>query len=132
MLIARTALRASTGLIQDKPLRHRARHVPRTQPRLLRAVLRPPALALRATVATLGQGIAQRAQQASGNLQEPILIARTVARASTGLLQDKPLRHRARHVPRTRPHQVGAVLRPPALAMRATVATPGQEIAQRA
>ncbi len=132
MLIARTAARASTGLLQDKPLRHRARHVPRTQPRLLRAVLVPPALAMRATVATHEQGIAQRAKQASGNLQETMLLARNAVRASTGRLQDKPLRHRARHVPHTRTRFLEALLRAPALALRAMVATPAQGIAQRA
>ncbi len=58
---ARAAARASTGMVQDKPMKHPARHVPRTRPRLLRAVLRPPALAMQATVATLAQEIAQRA-----------------------------------------------------------------------
>ena len=61
MLIARNAARASTGRLQDEPMRHRARHVPHTRTRLLGAVLSPLALALRATVATPGQGIAQRA-----------------------------------------------------------------------
>ena len=80
MVIARTVARASTGMLQVKPLKprarpavrgstewrqegplkHPARHVPRTRPRLLRAVLEPPALALRATVATPAQGVAQR------------------------------------------------------------------------
>ena len=92
----------------------------------------PPALALRATVATPGQGIAQRVKQASGNLQETLSIARAALRARTGPLQDKPLRHRARHVPRTQPRLLGALLSPLALAMRATVATPAQGIAQRA
>ena len=61
MLLAQTAMRASTGLLQEEQLRHRARHVRRTRPRQLRALVVPPALALRVTAATLGQGIAQRA-----------------------------------------------------------------------
>jgi hypothetical protein len=68
MLLALTAVRASTGRLQDKPLRHRARHVPRTRTRFLEALLRPLALATRATGATPGQGIAQRAKQASTKL----------------------------------------------------------------
>ena len=112
-------------------MRHRARHVPRTRTRLLGAVLSPLALALQATVATPGQGIAQRAKQASTKLWQPILIARTAARASTGRLQDKPMRHRARHVPRTQPRLLRAVFVPLALATRATAATLAQGIAQR-
>ena len=92
----------------------------------------PLALAMRDTVATLGQGIAQRVLQASTKLQPTILFARTALRASTGTLQDKPLRHCARHVPRTRSHLLRALHLPPALAIRATVATPAQGIAQRA
>jgi hypothetical protein len=129
---ARAAARASTGLLQDKPLNHRARPVPTTRTRLLRALLRPPALAMQATVATPEQGIAHRAEQASGNLQETMLLALTAVRANTGPIQDKPLRHRARHVPHTRTRFLEALLRAPALATRATVATPGQGIAQRA
>ena len=152
MLIARTVLRASTGLLKDKPLRHRARPavrastrwkqedllrhpaspVLRTRPRLLRAVLEPPALATQATVATLAQEHVQRVLQASTNLQEGMVLARTALRASTGLLQDKLLRHPARPVLRTRPRLLIAVLEPHALVMQATVATPAQGIAQRA
>jgi hypothetical protein len=61
MAIARTAARASTGPLQEEPLRHPARPVPRTRPRLLRAVLVPPAVAMQAMVATPGQEHAQRA-----------------------------------------------------------------------
>ena len=81
-----------------------------------------------------------------------MVIARTVAPGSTGMLQDKPLkhparpvsrasisweqedpvRHLARHVPRTRTRLLRAVLEPSALAMQATVGTPAQEHAQRA
>ena len=81
MVIARTATWASMGMLQDKqlkhparpvsqasisweqedPVKHRARYVPRTRTRLLGAVLKPPALATRATAATPAQGIAQRA-----------------------------------------------------------------------
>ena len=60
-MIARPAARASTGLLQDKPLKHPARHVPRARARFLRAVLVTPALATQATVATLAQGVATRA-----------------------------------------------------------------------
>ena len=75
MLIARTAWRASTGPVQDKPrkhparpagrasteweqedpLKHHAQTVPRTRFRLLRALHKPPALATQATVATRAQ-----------------------------------------------------------------------------
>ena len=81
MVIARTATRASTEMLQDKPLkhparpvsrasisweqedpvRHLARHVPRTRTRLLRAVFKPPALATQATVETPAQEHVQRA-----------------------------------------------------------------------
>ncbi len=80
----------------------------------------------------LAQGIAQHVLQASTKLFEPMEIARTAARASTGSLQDKPLKHRARPVPRTRARLLRAVLVPPALATQATVATPAQDHAQRA
>ena len=96
MVIARTAERASTGLLQDKPLKHSAGRVPRTRTRLLRAVLWLPALAKQATVAMPAQGIAQRAQQASTKLKRAMVIARTAERASTGLLLDKTLKPRAR------------------------------------
>jgi hypothetical protein len=98
LLIAQAALLASTGPLQVKPLRHPAQTVPRTRSRLLRALLEPHAFAMQATVATPGQGLAQRAQQGSGNLQETLLIARTAVRASTGPLQDKPMSHPARPV----------------------------------
>ncbi len=78
---------------------------------------------------TPAQEHAQRAWQASTNLQQAMVIARTALAARTGPLQQEPLRHRARHVPRTRPRLLRAVLVPPALATRATVATPGQGIA---
>ena len=74
MLIARTALRASTGPLQDNPLRHPARHVPRTRTRLLRAGLEPHALAMQATVATPAQEYAQRVLQASTNQQEAMVV----------------------------------------------------------
>ncbi len=91
MVIARTVERASTGSLQDKPLKHRAWPVPRTPARLLRAVLVPPALATQATVATPAQEHALCAQRVITNLQQAIVNARTAARASTGILQDKPL-----------------------------------------
>ena len=69
--------------------------------------------------------------QASTNRQQAMVNARTVERASTGLMQDNPLMHRARRVPRTRPLLLRAVLKRPALAIQATVATPAQEHAQR-
>jgi hypothetical protein len=132
MVIARTAARARTGPLQDKLLKHSARHVLQTRPRLLKAVLEPPALATWATVATPAQGIAQRALQVSTKLKRSMVIARTAERARTGPLQDKPLKHSARHVLQTRPRLLRAVLEPPALAMQATVATPAEGIAQRA
>jgi hypothetical protein len=58
---ARPASQASTGWKQEDPLRHRARYVPRTRPRLLRAVLKPHALVMQATVETPAQEYAQRA-----------------------------------------------------------------------
>ena len=81
MVIARTAARGSTGMVQDKPLshparlavrgstgweqedpvKHRARPVPRARTRLLRAVLELLALATQGTRATPGQEHAQRA-----------------------------------------------------------------------
>ena len=60
------------------------------------------------------------------------MFARTVARGSTGMLQDKPLKHPARPVLRTRTRLLRAVLEPPALATQAIQATPAQEHAQRA
>ena len=97
MVIARRVSRGSTALLQVK---HPARHVSRTRARLLRAVLVPPALATQATVATPAQEHAQRVYQASTNLQQAMVIARTVLRASTGILQDKPLSHPAWRVTR--------------------------------
>ena len=61
-------------------------------------MLEPHALATRAMVATRALEHVQRVLQASTNLQEGMVLARTVLQASTGLLQDKLLRHRARHV----------------------------------
>ena len=51
----------------------------------------PPAFATQATVAMLAQGVAQRVQQARTNLQQSMAIARTAARGSMGLVQDKLL-----------------------------------------
>ncbi len=59
-------------------------------------MLEPHALATQDTVATPAQEHAQRVLQASINLQEGMVIAQTALRASTGLLRDKPLKHRAR------------------------------------
>ena len=81
MVIARTAARGSTGMLQDKPLKHparcavrgstgweqedpvkhRARTVLRARPRLLRAVLEPPAFATQAIQAMPAPEHAQRA-----------------------------------------------------------------------
>jgi hypothetical protein len=69
---ARAAARASTGLLQDKPLKHRALTVPTTRTRLFRALLRPPARAMQATVAMPAQEHVQRAKQARTNMQ-PLL-----------------------------------------------------------
>ena len=115
-------------------------------------MLEHPALATQATVETPAQEHAQRASQARTNLQEAMVIARPAARGSTGMLQDKPLKHparcavrgstgweqedpvkhRARTVLRARPRLLRAVLEPPALAAQASVGTPEQEHAQRA
>ena len=46
----------------------------------------PPALATQATVATPAQEHAQLVLQASTNLQQAMVIARTAARASTEML----------------------------------------------
>ena len=119
-------------LLQDKPLRHPARSVLRTRPRFLRAALEPHARAMQATVGTRAQEHEQRVLQASTNLQEGMVLARTALQASTGLLQDKLLRHPARPVLRTRPRLLTAVLEPHARAMQATVATRAQEYAHRA
>ena len=148
---ARHARQASTGRKQEDPVKHRARRVPRTRSRLLRALLRPPALVLQASVVTPAQEHAQRVLQASTNLKQAIVNARTAVRASTGMLQDKALKHlarpaarastgrkqedqmkhRARLVPRAPTHLLRAVLRPPAFVMQASVGTPAQEHAQR-
>ena len=58
----------------------------------------PPAFATQATVAMLAQGVAQRAQQARTSLQQSMAIARTAARGSMGLVQDKLLEIPAYHV----------------------------------
>ena len=59
--LARPAARGSTGMQQVKQTRHRARDVPRTRSRLLRAVLKPPALVMQVMVATPAQGHAHGA-----------------------------------------------------------------------
>ena len=97
---ARPAARASTGRKQEHLVKHPARPVPRTRPRLLRAVLRPPAFVMQALVATPAQENAQHVLQASTNRQKAMMNARTAARASTGLPQDKPPKHPARHATR--------------------------------
>ena len=81
-----------------------------------------------------------------------MVIARTAARGSTGMLPDKPLshparrairgstgwdqedpvKHRARPVHRARTRLLRAVLVQPALATQGIRATPGQEHAQGA
>ena len=81
-------------------MKHRARLVPRTQPRLLRAELEQTAPATQGTVGTPAQEHAQYAQQVSGNLLSVMLISRTAARASTGWEQEDAVKHRARYVPR--------------------------------
>ncbi len=91
----------------------------------------PLALATQATVATPAQENAQRVLQASTNLQQAMVTARTAALASTGRKQEDQMKHRARPVPRTRARLLRAVARPPAFVMQATVATPAQEHAQR-
>ena len=89
-------------------------------------------LATRDMVATQAGGIAQRAQQVSTKRKLSMVVARTALRARTGMLQDKPIIRRAPHVPQTRPRLLAALLNPTALATRATVATPAQDLAQRA
>jgi hypothetical protein len=106
MVIARSAARASTGLLQDKQLNPHALPVPRTRTRLLRAVLKPSARVMQATGVTQATGLsparehAQRVLQASTNLQQAMVIARTAARASTGWEQEDPMKHPARLVVR--------------------------------
>ncbi len=86
-MIARPVVRASTGLPQVKPMKRSAWPASRTRARLLRAVLEPPAFATQATVATpVKQEHAQRVLQASTNLLQATVNARTVERASTGPL----------------------------------------------
>jgi hypothetical protein len=125
---ARPAARASTGLVQDKQMKHPARHVSRTRPRLLRAVLRPPALAMQATVATLAQEIAQRAGQATTKLKRLMVIARHVSQESGKARQEQGAATTARQ---TRTHPVSALRSRIASATRATRA-PMDKIAQRA
>ena len=80
------------------------------------------------------------------------MIARPAARESTGMLQDKPLKHPARcvvrgstgwkqgdpvkyparPVPRSRARLLRAALGPPVFVMQATRATPAQEHALHA
>jgi hypothetical protein len=94
----------------------------------------------------------QYAQKGSTNLQREMVTARTALRASTGLLQDKPLKHPAlpavwgntaweqedpvklpaQPVPRTRFRLLRAELEQTAPATQGTVVTPAQEHAQRA
>jgi hypothetical protein len=66
---ARPAARASTGSIQDRSLKHRARPAAQASTGLLQdKPLKHRALATQATVATPAQEHAQRAEQASTNL----------------------------------------------------------------
>jgi hypothetical protein len=89
MVIARTAARASTGMLQDKPLKNRAwpaarastgwkqadmvknraQSVPRSRPRLLRAVHELPAFVMQATWTTPAQENAPLAHQANTRSQ---------------------------------------------------------------
>jgi hypothetical protein len=128
MEIVRPVARASTGLVQDKQMKHPARYVSRTRPRLLRAVLRPPALAMQATVATLAQEIAQRAGQASTKLKRLMVIARHVSQESGKARQELVIATFARQ---TRTHLVLAFTSQTAPAARATGA-PMEARAQRA
>jgi hypothetical protein len=100
MKIARPAARASTGLLQGKPLKHRARPaarastgwkqedllkhrarpVPRTRSRLLRVVLKPTAGVMWA-IRGLTEVRAQRAWQESTRHQPDRPIARTAGQA---------------------------------------------------
>ncbi len=79
MLIARPAARASTGSLQDKPLKHRALPAVRASTHLQQAKI-----------------IARTAARARTHMLQAVIIARPAARASTGSPQDKPLNPRAR------------------------------------
>jgi hypothetical protein len=140
LLIARTVLRASTGLLKDKPLKQRARPAARASTGLLQDKPqrhRARTAALASTGWLLEKPLRHRArpamQASTGLLQDKPLKhrARPAAWARTGPLQEEPLRHRARHVPRTRPRLLRAVLVPPALASWVTVAMPAQGIARK-
>ena len=89
MVIARTAARASTGMLQDKPMKHRARPVPRTRTRLLRAVLVQPALATVAIQDPM-EGTALSVRQESTRHQTDQVTAATVYPAHTLNHQDLP------------------------------------------
>ena len=73
---ARPAVRASTGREQEDPLNHRARTVPRTRPRLLRVVLKPTA-GVMWDIRGLTEARAQRVWQESTSHQPDRSIART-------------------------------------------------------
>ena len=75
---ARPAARGNTGLVQDKQPNHRARAAPQTRTRLLRAVLKPLARAMQATVATPTQEHVQLVLEGSTRLRRDqffVLIA---------------------------------------------------------
>ena len=86
-MIARTAARASTGMLQDKPMKHPALHVPRTPTRLLRAVFVPPALATVAIQDPM-EGTALSVRQESTRHQTDQVTAATVYPAHTPNHQD--------------------------------------------
>jgi hypothetical protein len=86
-VIARTATRASTGLLLDKPMKHPALRVPRTPTRLLRAVLVPPALATVAIQDPM-EGTALSVRQESTRHQTDQVTAATVYPAHTPKHQD--------------------------------------------
>ena len=87
MLIAPTAARASTGMLQDKLMKHPALHVPRTPTRLLRAVFVPPALATVAIQDPM-EGTALSVRQESTRHQTDQVTAATVYPAHTPNHQD--------------------------------------------
>jgi hypothetical protein len=95
LMLARTATRASTGLVKGKQLKleqHRAFPVRTTRTRLKEALGRPTASAIQATRATPAQDHAQRVMRESIKLLQDLMLARTAARASTGLIVDKQLK----------------------------------------
>ena len=87
MVIARTVSRESTEMLQEEPMKHHARTVPRTPTRLLIAVLVPPALATVAIQDPM-EGTALSVRQESTRHQTDQVTAATVDPAHTPTHQD--------------------------------------------